>query len=125
MPQRNPTRSQLDEKGTSAHVNDFLGAVHVFSTMIDVLIEENLLRDASYGRVTPWQMKLLRLVSLDDSLTTGKAAATKTVDKLAKKAFLQRSSGQTDRREICLPLTDEGRRRATKNEEMVRRLNRR
>jgi DNA-binding MarR family transcriptional regulator len=118
MQHKNSTGGPLGDKGMTAQVDDFLGAVYVFSTMVNVLTEEDLLRDASHGLLTPSQMKLLRLVDLNDGLTVGdaaaflrvsKAAASKAVDKLVKKLFLQRSSGQTDRREIRLSLTDESR----------------
>ena len=118
MQPKNSSVSQPGEKGPPAHVDDFLGAVYVFSTMVNVLTEEDLLKNASYGQVTPSQMKLLRLVSLNSGLTVGdaaaflrvsKAAASKAVDKLVKRSFLQRSSGQSDRREIRLSLTDESR----------------
>jgi DNA-binding MarR family transcriptional regulator len=116
MQHKNSTEGPLDEKGPPAQVDDFLGAVYVFSTMVHVIREEHVLRDASYDQVTPSQMKLLTLVSLNDALTVGdvaaflrvsKAAPRKAVDKLVKKLFLQRSSGHADRREICLSLTDE------------------
>ncbi len=109
-----------DSAGSSliAQVDDFLGAVYIFSTMVNVLTEEDLLKNASYGQVTPSQVKLLRLVGRNDGLTVGdaavflrvsKAAASKAVDKLVRKLLLQRSPGRTDRREICLSLTDESR----------------
>jgi DNA-binding MarR family transcriptional regulator len=114
----NSIGAPLAEKNALAQLDDFLGAVYVFSTMVNELTEEDLLRKASHGQVTPSQMKLLRLVDLNDSLTVGdaaaflrvsKAAASKAVDKLVRKLLLQRTPGRTDRREIRLSLTEESR----------------
>lgn len=118
MQYMNSVGGPLAEKGALAQLDDFLGAVYVFSTMVNELIEEDLLRKASQGQVTPSQMKLLRLVGLNDGLTVGdaaaflrvsKAAASKAVDKLVKKLLLQRTPGRTDRREIRLSLSEESR----------------
>ncbi len=107
------------EKNAPGLVNDFLGAAHVFAAAMHTVLEEDLLRDASYGQLSIAQLKLLKLISLNDSLTVGeaaaflkvsKAAASKAVDKLVRKMYLQRSPGKLDRREICLSLTDASRR---------------
>ncbi len=106
------------EKNTPALVNDFLGAAYVFAAAVHAVLEEDLLRDESYGGLTLPQMQLLKLVDLNDALTVGdaaeflkvsKAAASKSVGKLERKMLLQRSSGKKDRREICLSLTDQSR----------------
>ena len=102
-------------KNTAALVNDFLGAAHVFAAAMHAVLEEDLLRDASYGQLSISQMKLLKLIGLNEYLTVGdaaaflkvsKAAASKAVDKLVRKMYLQRSPGRQDRRETCLSLTD-------------------
>ncbi len=106
------------ERNASNLVNEFLGAAHVFASAMHKVLEEDLLRDASYGQLTISQLKLLKLVSLKESLTVGdaaaflkvsKAAASKTVEKLVRKIYLQRSPGKLDRRETCLSLTDASR----------------
>ncbi len=116
------------EKNAPALVNDFLGAAHVFAAAVNAVLEEDLLRDESYGGLTLSQMHLLKLVELNDSLTVGdaaeflkvsKAAASKSVVKLERKMLLQRNSGKKDRREICLSLTDQSR-KLLSNYESVR-----
>lgn len=52
----------MGDKNTPALVNDFLGAAHIFANAMHAVMEEDLLRDASYGQLTPPQMKLLKLV---------------------------------------------------------------
>ncbi len=108
----------MGEKNTPALVNDFLGAAHVFAATVHAVLEEDLLRDASYGKLNLAQIQLLKLVELNDGLTVGdaaiflkvsKAAASKAVGKLAKKTLLQCSPGKRDRRENCLSLTDASR----------------
>lgn len=103
------------EKNAPELVNDFLGAAHVFAAAVNAVLEEDLLRDASYGQLSISQLKLLRLVGLNGSLTVGdaaaflkvsKPAASKAVDKLVRKMYLERSPGKLDRREIWLSLTD-------------------
>jgi DNA-binding MarR family transcriptional regulator len=106
------------EKNAPDRVNEFLGAAHVFATAMHTVLDEELLRDAAYGQLTASQLKLLKLVGLNDSLTVGdaaaflkvsKAAASKAVDKLVRRMYLQRSPGKLDRRETCLSLTDASR----------------
>ena len=118
MQQKSPL-DDMGEKNTSTLVGNLLSAAHVFSTTVNMALDEELMRNASNGQLTPAQMKLLKLVSWSEALTVGdaaaflgvsKAAASKAVDKLVRKMFLQRSTGQTDRREICISLTDESRR---------------
>jgi len=106
------------EKNTSNLVTEFLGAAQVFAAAMHAVLEEDLLKDASYGQLTISHLKLLKLVSLSESLTVGdaavflnvsKAAASKAVDKLARELYLRRSPGKSDRRETCLSLTDTSR----------------
>ncbi len=116
-------------------VNEFLGAAHIFAAAMHTVLEEDLLKDASYGQLTISQLKLLKMVSLSESLTVGdaayflkvsKAAASKAVDKLARKLYLQRSPGKLDRRETCLSLTDASRnllsRYETKRQEKLKEI---
>jgi DNA-binding MarR family transcriptional regulator len=106
------------ETGSAGLVNELLGAAYVFAAAIQTVLEEDLLREASCGQLTVSQMKLLKLVGLGEFLTVGdaadflkvsKAAASKAVDKLVRKMYLQRSPGKLDRREIHLSLTDASR----------------
>ena len=94
------TNSTSGGKYASNLITEFLGAAHVFASAMHAVLEEDLLKNASHGQLTISQLKLLRLVSLADSLTVGdaaaflkvsKAAASKSVDKLVRKMYLQRS----------------------------------
>jgi len=98
MQGKNPRDVAAGEKNTPELVNDFLGAAHVFAAAANAVLEEDLLRDASYGQLSISQLKLLRLVGLNGSFTVGdaaaflkvsKAAASKAVDKLVRKAYLE------------------------------------
>ena len=96
-------------------VMEFLGSAHIFSSAISGVIERKLLQDSVGGALTVEQMQLLKWVSMREAriiddvaafLETSKAAACKTVDKLARKALLSRSRSETDRRSIKLSLTE-------------------
>jgi DNA-binding MarR family transcriptional regulator len=100
-------------------VKEFLGSAHVFSSAISGVIERKLLQDSVGGALTVEQMQLLKLVSMREAHTIGdvaafleisKAAASKTVDKLVRKALLSRIQSETDRRSIKLSLTESSRR---------------
>lgn len=108
----------MSDKNSLAVANDFLSAAQVFSRAVEEGMEEELLRDVLEGRLTPAQMKLLQLVSLNDLLTIGDAAlflnvshaaASKAVDKLVRMKFIQRRHAENDRRKIYLSLTDTSR----------------
>jgi DNA-binding MarR family transcriptional regulator len=105
----------MSERNALALANDFLSAAHVFSRAMQESVEEELLRDALDGQLTPSQIKLLKLVGLNDFMTIGDAAlflnvshaaASKAVDKLVRARLLQRRRVEKDRRKICLSLTD-------------------
>lgn len=107
------------DKSAPDLINEFLGAAYVFASAIRAVLDEELLRDTAHGQLTISQLKLLKLIALNDWLTVGdaagflgvsKAAASKAVDKLVRKMYLQRNPGKQDRREICLSLTDASRR---------------
>jgi len=94
MQERDSTTVELGEKNAGDVVHEFLGAAYVFASAMHTALETDLLRDASYGHLTVSQLKLLKLVSLSESLPVGdaaafwkvsKAAASKAVDKLGPK----------------------------------------
>lgn len=96
----------------------FLGAAHVFVAVMNSVLEEDRLQDAAGSQLTVSQMKLLKLIGMRDSTNVGdaaaflkvsKAAASKAVDKLVRRMYLQRSLGKLDRRESCLALTEASR----------------
>lgn len=100
-------------------VNDFLGSAHVFASAVTEVIEEELLRESLNSEITISQLKLLKLVNLNEAQTIGdvaaflgvsNAAASKAVDKLVRMMLLRRSEGESDRRSIHLSLTQPSRR---------------
>ncbi len=116
--------------GTAARINEFLGSANVFSSAVRDVIEARSLREVAGDQITLSQLKLLKLVSLTDTHTIGdvaaflgisKAAASKAVDKLARKMFLRRSEGESDRRSILLSLTEPSRRLLAAYEEARQR----
>ncbi len=103
-------------------INEFLGSMHVFHSVVADVIENNLLRDVTGGRMTFPQLKLLRIVALEAVrsisevaafLGVSKAAASKSVDGLVRRRLLKRTEGKPDRRSIHVSLTAQGRRLMT------------
>ena len=98
-------------------INDFLGSVRILSTTIDEWMEEEL-KEATKDRVTPSQLKVLKLVArtnarrigdVADFLAVSNAAASKAVDRLVRRGLVRRAEAASDRRAVELSLTPEGR----------------
>src|SRR5680860_388799 len=78
-------------------INDFLGSVRILSTTIDEWMETEL-KDITNDRVTPSQLKVLKLVArtnarrigdVADFLAVSNAAASKAVDRLVRRGLLR------------------------------------
>lgn len=98
-------------------INDFLGSVRILSATVDEWMEEEL-KEITDSRVTPSQLKVLKLVArtnarrigdVADFLAVSNAAASKAVDRLVKRGLLRRAEAESDRRAVELSLTPEGR----------------
>ena len=98
-------------------INDFLGSVRILSTTIDEWMETEL-KEITDDRVTPSQLKVLKLVArtnarrigdVADFLAVSNAAASKAVDRLVRRGLLRRTESAADRRAVELSLTTEGR----------------
>jgi DNA-binding MarR family transcriptional regulator len=98
-------------------INDFLGSVRILSTTIDEWMEEEL-KETTKDRVTPSQLRVLKLVArtnarrigdVADFLAVSNAAASKAVDRLVRRGLLRRAEAAADRRAVELSLTPEGR----------------
>jgi len=109
-------RAQRDGEAREL-INEFLGSTHVFHSVVGDVIEQNLLREATAGRLTFPQLKLLRIVALEAVHTISevaaflgvtKAAASKSVDGLVRRGLLRRAEGKHDRRAIHLSLSPQG-----------------
>jgi DNA-binding MarR family transcriptional regulator len=98
-------------------INDFLGSVRILSTTIDEWMSEEL-KEVTKDRVTPSQLKVLKLVArtnarrigdVADFLAVSNAAASKAVDRLVRRGLVRRAEAAADRRAVELSLTTEGR----------------
>jgi DNA-binding MarR family transcriptional regulator len=99
-------------------IEDFLGSTHIFALALTHVLEETLLRDVAAGQLTPAQMKVLKLTAQAQAPTVGDvatflgisdAAASKAIDRLVRRNFLQRVEAQADRRSSHLAVTPAGR----------------
>ena len=98
-------------------INDFLGSVRILSATIDEWMEEEL-KETTKDRVTPSQLRVLKLVArtnarrigdVADFLAVSNAAASKAVDRLVRRGLVRRAEAAADRRAVELSLTTEGR----------------
>ncbi len=98
-------------------INDFLGSVRILSTTIDEWMEEEL-KETTKDRVTPSQLRVLKLVArtnarrigdVADFLAVSNAAASKAVDRLVRRGLVRRAEAAADRRAVELSLTPDGR----------------
>ncbi len=103
--------------GKTDMMNEFLGSAQIFARAMGQVIEEELWREAADNQLTVSQLKLLKLISLSGGHTItevaaflgiSKAAASKSVDRLARRMLLRRKEGEEDRRAIFLSLTGAG-----------------
>ncbi len=97
-------------------INDFLASMHVFSSAIDDLMAAQL-QDELGGELTIPQLKLLKLVARTETETISEiatflgvsnAAASKAVDRLARRDIIERKESADDRRATRLALTVKG-----------------
>ena len=113
-----PGRFNSAARGTKVGlINDFLGSVRILSTTIDEWMEEEL-KETTKDRVTPSQLRVLKLVArtnarrigdVADFLAVSNAAASKAVDRLVRRGLVRRAEAAADRRAVELSLTTEGR----------------
>lgn len=113
-----PGRRNSAARGTKVGlINDFLGSVRILSTTIDEWMEEEL-KESTKDRVTPSQLRVLKLVArtnarrigdVADFLAVSNAAASKAVDRLVRRGLVRRAEAASDRRAVELSLTSEGR----------------
>jgi len=110
-------RYSLGREDNVGFINDFLGSVRILSTTIDEWMEEEL-KESTKNRVTPSQLRVLKLVArtnarrigdVADFLAVSNAAASKAVDRLVRRGLVRRAEAASDRRAVELSLTSEGR----------------
>ncbi len=97
-------------------VVDFLGSAQVFTSTVNDLMADQL-KDISRSEVTFSQLKLLKMVAatggysvsnLAQFMGVSTAAASRAVDRLVRRGFVDRAEASDDRRAVQLSLTDAG-----------------
>jgi len=97
-------------------INDFLASMHIFSSAIDELMVVQL-HDELGGELTIPQLKLLKLIARTETesiteiatfLGVSNAAASKAVDRLARRGLVERIESTDDRRATRLSVTVQG-----------------
>jgi DNA-binding MarR family transcriptional regulator len=100
----------------TAIINDFLASMHIFSSAIGELMATQL-EDELGGELTIPQLKLLKLIARTETesiseiaafLSVSNAAASKAVDRLARRGLVERVESKGDRRATRLSLTVKG-----------------
>ena len=111
-------------------INDFLASMHIFSSAVDELMEEQL-REELGGEVTISQLRLLKLVASTNVESISEvavfnrvtnAAASKAVDRLVRRGLLQRVESKTDRRVNELSLLPEAKSLLERYEKVQQRV---
>ncbi len=121
MPNRN--KHLAVDKPTARLLENFLGSAHVFGSAMQRVLETRLLHDIAGTRVSPTELKLLKLIAARETQTVGEIAAflgvsqpaaSQAVDKLVRQKWLRRTPGVADRRTAELSLTAVSRRLLTR-----------
>ena len=111
---------------------NLLRYAHIFSAVVQEILELKLLREASPDPLSLSQFHLLKLISLNgqhqvgqvaDFLGVSAPAASKNIDKLERLGLVAREHSKGDRRAILLASSRKGRRLVKKYEDLkARRL---
>jgi DNA-binding MarR family transcriptional regulator len=113
---RTPGGAIMTTAERTSIINDFLASMHIFSSAIDELMAAQL-EDELGGELTIPQLKLLKLVARTETesiseiaafLGVSNAAASKAVDRLARRDLIERIESADDRRATQLSLTVKG-----------------
>jgi len=99
-------------------IAELLGSAHVFAAAIRHVMEDKVLRSVAGEKASWARLKVLKLLSIGETQTVGDiavflgvsaAAASKTVDKLVRRGYVERTEDAQDRRAAQLLLTASGR----------------
>jgi DNA-binding MarR family transcriptional regulator len=108
----------MTEPATAQLIEAVVGSTRVFSKAVSSLVEDGILRGSGDRRLTATQVTVLKLIhhsgsrtlsELAELLDVSAAAASKSVDRLARRRLLARREAKTDRRHTDLTLTSLGR----------------
>jgi len=112
-------QNRMNNKETERLIGDLLGSAHVFVSALSGILEQALLNEIAGNRLTFPQLKILKLLEVTDARNIGDvaaflgvsdAAASKAVDRMVRRKYLQRTEARTDRRRSELALAAQGRR---------------
>lgn len=108
----------MTEPATAQLIEAVVGSTRVFSKAVSSLVEDGILQGSGDRRLTAAQVTVLKLIhhsgsrtlsELAELLDVSAAAASKSVDRLARRKLLARREAKTDRRLTELTLTRLGR----------------
>jgi DNA-binding MarR family transcriptional regulator len=108
----------MTEPATAQLIEAVVGSTRVFSRAVSSLVEDGILRGSGDRRLTATQVTVLKLIhhsgsrtlsELAELLDVSAAAASKSVDRLARRKLLARREAKADRRHTDLTLTRLGR----------------
>jgi DNA-binding MarR family transcriptional regulator len=103
---------------TQELVNELLGSAHLFLAAVSGVMEQKLLSEIVGKQLSLSQLKILKLLDLAEAQNVGDvaaflgvsdAAASKSVDRLARLKYLRRTESRKDRRSSDLSLAAAGR----------------
>ncbi len=99
-------------------IQELVGSAYVFVSAVGGVMEEILLAETAGRRLTPSQLRILKLLHLTDARNVGDvaaflgvsdAAASKALDRLVRRKYIRRAEVPSDRRSSELSLTASGR----------------
>jgi len=134
VPARDPPRKKGSGNGRADPQDLFnlLRYAHIFSTVVQEILEVKLLGEVSSNPLSLSQFHLLKLISLNgqhqvgqvaDFLGVSAPAASKNIDKLERLGLVTRAHSKGDRRAILLASSRKGRKLVKRYEELkARRL---
>jgi DNA-binding MarR family transcriptional regulator len=121
-------RPKKTEDGSGFDSRRLFRISHIFASTVREILAQNLLQEACSHSLTPSQLHLLKLMSIDGEPQIGQLAgflgvsppaATKNVDKLERLGLVARVPSKGDRRTTLLSVNAKGRRVVEKYETLT------
>jgi DNA-binding MarR family transcriptional regulator len=123
-------KTRMKGNGTAFLIGELLGGAQLFVSAVSGVMEQTLLAEITGDQLTHPQLKILRLLDLTEARTIGdmaaflgvsNAAASKAVDRLVRRNYVERAEGRADRRSSELSLAPAGRKLVRRYEAARRR----
>lgn len=117
----------VEDSADRQDLGNLLRYAHIFSAVVQEILELKLLREVSPDPLSLSQFHLLKLISLNgqhqvgqvaDFLGVSAPAASKNIDKLERLGLVSREHSKGDRRAILLASSRKGRRLVDKYEDL-------